>query len=49
MKTFGFSWKRLSGISRLKTKIAKFSGIPTTKSGRKRKRNRAIAKLIGFK
>ena len=33
----GFSWKRATGISSAKRKIAKATGIPTTKSGRKRK------------
>lgn len=45
----GFSWKRVSGISNVKRKIAKATGIPTTKSGRKKKRNATIAKLIGLK
>ena len=33
----GFSWKRAVGISGAKRKIAKATGIPTTKAGRKRK------------
>lgn len=33
----GFSWKRAAGISNIKSKIARATGIPTTKSGRKRK------------
>ena len=33
----GFSWKRAIGISSLKAKIARTTGIPTTKSGRARK------------
>lgn len=33
----GFSWKRALGITSAKRKIAKATGIPTTKSGRKRK------------
>ena len=45
----GFSWKRAMGVSKAKSKIAKATGIPTTKSGRKRKRNSIIAKLLGFK
>lgn len=48
MKT-GFSMKRLLGISNAKTKLAKATGIPTTKSGRKRKRNSIIAKSLGLK
>lgn len=34
---FSFSWKRALGISSLKQKIAKSTGIPTTKSGLERK------------
>ena len=45
----GFSWKRATGITKAKRKIAKATGIPTTKQGRKNKRNRTIAKLFGFK
>lgn len=33
----GFSWRRALGISSVKSKIARATGIPTTKSGRKRK------------
>ena len=33
----GFRWKRATGISSAKRKVAKATGIPTTKSGRKRK------------
>ncbi len=49
MAKSGFSWKRASGITNLKRKVAKTTGIPTTKSGRKRKRNSMIAKLLGLK
>lgn len=45
----GFSWKRQLGITKMKQKIARKTGIPTTKAGRKRKRNSIIAKLLGFK
>ena len=45
----GFSWKRATGISKAKSKVAKATGIPTTKSGRKRKRNSIIDKMFGFK
>lgn len=33
----GFSWKRATGISSAKAKVARATGIPTTKEGRKRK------------
>lgn len=49
MNKGGFSIKRLTGISNVKTKIAKATGIPTTKEGRKRKRNSIIAKSLGLK
>lgn len=49
MSKGGFSWKRAVGISKTKSKIAKKTGIPTTKSGRKRKRNSIIAGMFGLK
>lgn len=33
----GFSWKRATGITRVKSKISRSTGIPLTKSGRQRK------------
>jgi hypothetical protein len=41
-KKFGFSWswKRASGLSGLKGKVARATGIPTTRSGRQRKGGR---------
>ena len=35
-----FSWKRALGITKAKRKIARATGIPTTKAGRQRKRER---------
>lgn len=49
MNKGGFSWKRILGISSMKSKISRKTGIPLTKAGRKRKRNSIIAKLLGFK
>lgn len=40
-----FSWKRALGITSAKSKIAKATGIPTTKAGRQRK----VGKLLGIK
>lgn len=40
-----FSWKRALGITSMKKKIAKATGIPTTKQGRRNK----IGKIIGIK
>jgi hypothetical protein len=36
----GFSMKRATGVTKMKRKIAKATGIPTTKSGRKAKARR---------
>jgi hypothetical protein len=43
------SWKKVTGVTKLKRGIAKTTGIPTTKSGRKRKVKRTIRGLFGFK
>lgn len=40
-----FSWKRALGITKAKRKIAKATGIPTTKQGR---RNKLRRKLLPF-
>lgn len=40
-----FSWKRAFGITSLKRKIAKATGIPTTRSGRRNK----FGKIFGIK
>lgn len=40
-----FSWKRALGVTKAKRKVAKFTGIPTTKQGRRNK----FAKLFGIK
>lgn len=40
-----FSWKRATGISSVKRKIAKATGIPTTKQGRRNK----VSKMLGIK
>lgn len=40
-----FSWKRALGITSAKRKIAKATGILTTKAGRQRK----VGKLLGIK
>lgn len=41
-----FSWKRALGISQAKQKIARQTGIPTTKAGMERKLGKMILKLI---
>jgi hypothetical protein len=49
MPKTGFSWKRTLGVTKAKRKVAKITGVPTTRSGRKQKRNSLIAKLFGLK
>ena len=41
-----FSWKRALGISQTKQRIARQTGIPTTKAGMERKLGKLILKLI---
>lgn len=38
----GFSWRRATGVTRMKSKISRATGIPLTKSGRQRK----VGKII---
>jgi hypothetical protein len=40
-----FSWKRALGITKAKRKFAKWTGVPTTKQGRRNK----IGKWLGIK
>lgn len=42
----GFSAKRALGVSSTKAKISRATGIPTTKSGRKRKAQNTLWKLL---
>lgn len=44
-----FSWKRALGITGLKQKIARKTGIPTTKQGLERKIGGLIVKAIAGK
>lgn len=41
-----FSWKRALGITALKRKIARLTGIPTTKQGRQRKMERTLWQML---
>jgi hypothetical protein len=43
----GFSWKRLTGVTRVKQNISRKTGIPMTKSGRQRKVGAAMTKGCG--
>jgi len=38
----GFSWKRATGVTRVKSKVSRTTGIPLTKSGRQRKVGKAV-------
>jgi hypothetical protein len=38
----GFSWKRLTGVTRAKQRLSRKSGVPMTKSGRQRKVGKAV-------
>lgn len=40
-----FSWKRALGVTKAKRNIAKATGIPTTKTGRRNK----TGKILGIK
>jgi hypothetical protein len=40
---YSFSWKRALGVSSAKHRIARMTGIPTTKQGRQRK----IGRMMG--
>lgn len=44
MNRGGFSWKRLIGISRVKSNISRKIGIPLTRSGRNQKIGRMATK-----
>lgn len=48
MKKYGlsFSWKRAIGITSVKQKFARQTGIPTTKSGLERKIGKSIIDLF---
>ena len=46
MNKGGFSWKRLLGVSKAKSKISRTIGIPLTKTGRQQKLGRTITKLF---
>ena len=45
---FSWSWKRAIGISGLRYRIAKRTGIPTTRSGMQRKIGRVTLRMFGL-
>lgn len=46
---FSFSWKRLLGISAVKNRVARATGIPTTRGGAERKVGRWFLNLLSGK
>lgn len=42
MNKGGFSWRRLTGVSALKSRISRATGVPLTKGGRERKIGRLV-------
>jgi len=46
MRGFSFSRKRFIGITQVKQKVARATGIPTTKQGVERKIGAVIVKMI---
>ncbi|MBE5814019.1 MAG: hypothetical protein E7320_02270 [Clostridiales bacterium] len=44
-----FSWRRFLGITKLKNKIARFTGVPTTKTGREAKLGRTLLAFLKTK
>ena len=46
MKGLSFSLKRAVGISGLKTKVARATGIPTTRQGLERKVGQAVLRTL---
>lgn len=46
MKGLSFSWKRFLGISGVKTKIARKTGVPTTKGGLEKKIGSVILNIL---
>ena len=47
-KTYGFSfsWKRALGVTSAKQRIARATGIPTTRAGRQRKVGRMMGCMV---
>jgi hypothetical protein len=43
---FSFSWKRLLGITSVKQRITRQTGIPTTKTGLERKLGSMLLKIL---
>jgi hypothetical protein len=48
MNRGGFSWNRFLGITNVKRKVSRFTGIPWTKSGRERKVGAIVIHLLSL-
>ncbi len=46
IRGLSFSWKRALGITAVKTKIARTTGIPTTRQGLERKVGRTVINAL---
>lgn len=46
IRGFSFSWSRLLGIAGLKNKVARKTGIPTTRGGLERKLGRILIEML---
>lgn len=44
-----FSWKRATGVTKVKRKISRATGIPTSKASAQRKLGASIMKIFGLK
>lgn len=42
----GFSWKRATGVTEVKRKISRATGVPLTKHGRKQKVKNTVWKAV---
>ena len=46
IRGLSFSWSRLLGIAGLKNKIARKTGVPTTRGGLERKLGRMLIEMV---
>lgn len=46
IRGLSFSWSRLLGIAGLKNKVARKTGVPTTRGGLERKLGRIMIELV---
>lgn len=48
MNRGGFSWKKLIGLSAIKSKVSRKIGIPLTRSGRNQKIGAAVVSVVKY-